>query len=72
MEGITYNGENITSMVRRKKVDTSSFVRQDSSAVICVYMFVPVDLCDLPLSALSHIHFLSGAALVGSALLSHT
>ncbi|XP_011484399.1 contactin-associated protein-like 2 [Oryzias latipes] len=25
MEGITYNGENITSMVRRKKVDTSSF-----------------------------------------------
>ncbi|XP_024135915.1 contactin-associated protein-like 2b [Oryzias melastigma] len=25
MEGITYNGDNITSMVRRKKVDTSSF-----------------------------------------------
>lgn len=27
MEGITYNGENITNLVRRKKVDTSSFVR---------------------------------------------
>lgn len=26
MEGITYNGENITNLVRRKKVDTSSFV----------------------------------------------
>uniref|UniRef100_A0A669EDF5 Contactin associated protein 2b n=1 Tax=Oreochromis niloticus TaxID=8128 RepID=A0A669EDF5_ORENI len=25
MEGITYNGENITSLVRRKKVDTTSF-----------------------------------------------
>ncbi|XP_054888935.1 contactin-associated protein-like 2b isoform X1 [Poeciliopsis prolifica] len=25
MEGITYNGDNITSLVRRKKVDTSSF-----------------------------------------------
>ncbi|XP_068605403.1 contactin-associated protein-like 2 [Brachionichthys hirsutus] len=25
MEGITYNGENITNLVRRKKVDTSSF-----------------------------------------------
>uniref|UniRef100_A0A1A8QBP0 Contactin-associated protein-like 2 n=2 Tax=Nothobranchius TaxID=28779 RepID=A0A1A8QBP0_9TELE len=25
MEGITYNGENITSLVRRKRVDTSSF-----------------------------------------------
>ncbi|XP_056149737.1 contactin-associated protein-like 2b [Lampris incognitus] len=25
MDGITYNGENITSLVRRKKVDTSSF-----------------------------------------------
>lgn len=28
MEGITYNGENITNLVRRKKVDTSSFVRK--------------------------------------------
>lgn len=27
MEGITYNGENITNLVRKKKVDTSSFVR---------------------------------------------
>uniref|UniRef100_A0A3Q2QU98 Uncharacterized protein n=1 Tax=Fundulus heteroclitus TaxID=8078 RepID=A0A3Q2QU98_FUNHE len=27
MEGITYNGDNITNLVRRKKVDTSSFVR---------------------------------------------
>uniref|UniRef100_A0A3Q2DGF4 Contactin associated protein 2b n=1 Tax=Cyprinodon variegatus TaxID=28743 RepID=A0A3Q2DGF4_CYPVA len=27
MEGITYNQENITSLVRRRKVDTSSFVR---------------------------------------------
>ncbi|XP_076018406.1 contactin-associated protein-like 2b [Genypterus blacodes] len=25
MEGITYNGDNITSLVRRKKIDTSSF-----------------------------------------------
>lgn len=28
MERITYNGDNITNLVRRKKVDTSSFVRQ--------------------------------------------
>ena len=27
MEGIVYNGDNITSLIRRKKVDTSSFVR---------------------------------------------
>lgn len=27
MEGITYNGENITNLVRKRKVDTSSFVR---------------------------------------------
>lgn len=27
MEGIIYNGDNITNLVRRKKVDTSSFVR---------------------------------------------
>lgn len=27
MERIIYNGDNITSLVRRKKVDTSSFVR---------------------------------------------
>lgn len=27
MEGITYNGDNITNLVKRKKIDTSSFVR---------------------------------------------
>lgn len=37
MEGITYNGDNITNLVRRKKVDTSSFVSQLSLA-LCVYM----------------------------------
>lgn len=37
MEGITYNGDNITNLVRRKKVDTSSFVRQFSQALsVCV------------------------------------
>uniref|UniRef100_A0A3Q1FVV0 Laminin G domain-containing protein n=1 Tax=Acanthochromis polyacanthus TaxID=80966 RepID=A0A3Q1FVV0_9TELE len=37
MEGITYNGDNITNLVRRKKVDTSTFVRQISSLlnVVC-------------------------------------
>lgn len=33
MEGITYNNDNITNMVRRKKVDTSSFVRQHLSVL---------------------------------------
>lgn len=33
MEGITYNNDNITNMVRRKKVDTSSFVRQRLSVL---------------------------------------
>lgn len=37
MEGITYNRENITNLVRRKKVDTSSFVRQ-LPLVECVCM----------------------------------
>lgn len=40
MEGITYNRDNITNLVRRKKVDTSSFVRQFSlapSVCVCVY-----------------------------------
>lgn len=28
MESITYNGDNITDLARRKKLDTSSFVRK--------------------------------------------
>lgn len=39
MEGITYNGDNITNLVRRKKVDTSSFVRQ-LSLPVCVCLCV--------------------------------
>ena len=30
MEDITYNGDNITNLVKRKKVDISSFVRASS------------------------------------------
>lgn len=28
MESINYNGDNITDLARRKKIDTSSFVRE--------------------------------------------
>lgn len=28
MESINYNGDNITDLARRKKLDTSSFVRE--------------------------------------------
>lgn len=43
MEGITYNGENITSLVRRKKVDTTSFVRSVFSLSLCAQPCVNVD-----------------------------
>ena len=36
MEGIVYNGDNITSLIRRKKVDTSSFVRTSASCLWCL------------------------------------
>ena len=50
MEGIIYNGENITSLIRRKKVDTSSFVRTTASCIWCICVnawvgWVPVHAC---------------------------
>lgn len=43
MEGITYNGENITSLVHRKKVDTTSFVRSVFSLSLCAQPCVNAD-----------------------------
>lgn len=56
MEGITYNGENITSLVRRKKVDTTSFVRSVFSLCLCAQPWLNVDwnaTCTMLLKTLS-------------------
>lgn len=55
MESINYNGDNITDLARRKKLDTSSFVSQMCPAHIVHLIFLRMQLLTTAIDNIKHV-----------------